>query len=270
MGWEIYDTLKIIYKRNFTPTGKAEVPGFMFAIMMIHHSLTTGLGIPTILHYRHLPTLHWICFELQFAAAVALSIGEYTKLLDVTKPHQLRQFQVLTGVAFVVMLITRGFHWLYLIGQFMLVWYRDEAWVFLGVGAPLLLLFSFFNYAFCLAPMWARWMKFRKMSVEYESLPKDVCAVEKSKSVRKLQVAAVDVFSSGVVMDADKISLLLGSANRKERVERRKTMPAVPASGNKVESTAKVATSMYLKKSLNCGEFYDFLAELEKDEKKDR
>mmetsp|Transcript_35614 Transcript_35614/g.47828 ORF Transcript_35614/g.47828 Transcript_35614/m.47828 type:complete len:304 (-) Transcript_35614:501-1412(-) len=145
MGWEIQDLLKIFYKRLFTPTGKVEVPDFLFSMMVFHHSLTLPLGVPTVLRYRNLRTLHWLCFELQWSGVVTVIVAEYCKILDVTKRGQLRQFLILSTVSFIVMLITRGFHWVYLVGEFIFVWYNEKAWSFLVIGAPFWLLFFIFQ-----------------------------------------------------------------------------------------------------------------------------
>mmetsp|Transcript_26991 Transcript_26991/g.39475 ORF Transcript_26991/g.39475 Transcript_26991/m.39475 type:complete len:244 (-) Transcript_26991:38-769(-) len=171
MGFEIQDVIKTLY--FFTP---AEVPGFALFLIFIHHSLTTCLGLPTILCYRNLSTLHWLCFDLQGAAAVSTFIYEYTKILDVTKRGELKQFLILSWISFLVMLITRFFHWVYLVGEFIFVWYNDKAWAFLVVGTFFLLIFSYFNFAIVLKSMYGRLQKFMKMSAEHDSLPSNFVA----------------------------------------------------------------------------------------------
>ena len=152
IGWELQDLAEMFFVRAFCKNGKATWPDSIVFIFLLHHSLTTILGLPMVLYYRDNRSLHWLCFNLQFAAAVgeftvyicsalfhfmvmwdvsnhillyklhsrcfaaavALSIGEYTKLLDVSKPSSLRQFKVLNFFALVTMLWTRVIHWSYL------------------------------------------------------------------------------------------------------------------------------------------------------------
>ena len=102
MGWEIQDLIVMMYRRLFLPNGHKLVPNISLIIMPIHHSLTCILGIPTILRYRSLKILHWMCFDLQAATAVSFFVAEYTKLLDVSKPNELQQFGQVISLYFVL------------------------------------------------------------------------------------------------------------------------------------------------------------------------
>ena len=139
------------------------VPAALIAVLVLHHSLSMVVGIPLILHYRKLKILHALCFTLQAAAAVAVSIAEFTKLLDVSKPKQLKLFQVLTMFTFVIMVITRVFVWFYLIFKFAMVWYEDSAWGFMTVGLIMASVFTFFNWVACIVPCYKSIIKFRKL-----------------------------------------------------------------------------------------------------------
>lgn len=183
--------------------------------------MTTCLGLPVILNYRSLKTLHWICFNLQAAAATSLFITEYTKTLDVSKPGQLRQFRVLTFVALVVMVWTRGFHWLYLSAKFIMVWYQEKAWGFLSVGTFMILVFSAFNWILCIQPYYKRFRKFVRVSAEYSALPADAPPQKRRSSVLALEMAAADVFGHHQ-LDEELAAMFV--SNRK--VSRRSTMPA--------------------------------------------
>ena len=186
MGWEIEDQLTWIYKRFFTKGGKEKVPNALLIVLGIHHSMTTILGLPMVLNYRDLPTLHWLCFDLQAAAAISLMVTEYTKLLDITKPNQLRQFQSLTFFGLVVMVVTRGFHWVFLCGSLLVMWYQEGRWGFLVVGTIISALFSMFNYAFCIEPYYKWFTKFVKVSAEYKKLPADAPARDTASSISRL------------------------------------------------------------------------------------
>jgi len=259
MGFEIQDVIKTLY--FFTP---AEVPGFALFLIFIHHSLTTCLGLPTILCYRNLSTLHWLCFDLQGAAAVSTFIYEYTKILDVTKRGELKQFLILSWISFLVMLITRFFHWVYLVGEFIFVWYNDKAWAFLVVGTFFLLIFSYFNFAIVLKSMYGRLQKFMKMSAEHDSLPSDATEKTRSQSVRNLNLAATQVLNRNDVFNDE----LFPQSVRKNQIDVTKSMP--PRAFHKV-SMARGATSLLLNQSGSSRQFFDFLAELDRErEEKDK
>ncbi|KAL3904770.1 MAG: hypothetical protein SGARI_004770, partial [Bacillariaceae sp.] len=130
MGWEIGDLLGWIYQRYFTKGGKKKVPIGIIVMMTVHHSLNMILGIPMILKYRDNHFFHWLVFDLQAAAAVSLFITEYTKMLNVSKPNQLFQFQFLTGVSLAIMVWTRAFDWTYNCFMLIRTFYQDDAMAF--------------------------------------------------------------------------------------------------------------------------------------------
>jgi hypothetical protein len=183
--------------------------------------MTTCLGIPIILHYRSLKTLHLICFDLQAAAASALFVKEYSKMLDVTIPNQLRQFQILSHVALAIMVWTRGIHWILLSAKFMTLWYQQGAWGFLTVGTLMIFIFSGSNWLFCIAPCYKRVVKFMQVSAQHSALPKDAPIAKRRSSVDALEMAAADVFAHH---DLDEKLAALFVHNR--RISRRSTMPA--------------------------------------------
>ena len=123
MGWELQDAAEMLFVRAFYKNGKAIWPDAIVLIFLVHHSLTTILGVPMVLYYRENKSLHWLCFNLQFAAAIALAVGEYTKLLDLSIPSSLRRFIV-----------------------------QYQAWIFLSLGVVLSSLFTLFSYACCIKP----------------------------------------------------------------------------------------------------------------------
>ena len=220
LGWEISDICTWLYKRYYCKDGRKKVPGFLVAILLMHHSLTTVLGIPVILHYRNYYALHWLCFDLQVAGAVALFAGEYTKFLDVSKPSQLKQFQILSFVALVILAWTRGIHWMYLVYEFCSVWYEEKAWSFLVIGGLLCLVFTVFNFAFVIQPFYLRFLKFMRVSSEYVAFAEDTSEGKRRSSLMALESAGAELFPEHE-LEEHLISLFSG-----RRVSRRQTMPA--------------------------------------------
>lgn len=192
-------------------------------MLAVHHSLTTVLGLPMILNYRSLRTLHWICFNLQLAGATALGVTEYTKMLDISKPRQLRQFKILTFLTLAIMLWTRAFNWTYLCVDFILVWYKDRAWGFLAAGTIMIVLFSIFNWLFCIQPFYGRFVKFMRASADYSTSLHDTSATAQERrrsSALALEKAAADVFH--FQLDEELAALFANGT----KVSRRSTMPA--------------------------------------------
>ena len=151
MGWELSDVADIFMTRS-TVDGKEKMPNTMVFILMIHHSMTLTLGLPLVLKYRELRELHLMAFNLQWAAAIAISMNEYTKCLDLTKPRQLVSFRILNGIGFVIMAWMRGFQWIYLSAQLMTILYNHEEWTMLFVGMIVCVLITGFNLILCIYP----------------------------------------------------------------------------------------------------------------------
>lgn len=222
MGWEMEDVVYSLWTRFFTKDGKKAVPDIMLLLIPMHHSLTSLLAIPTIMRYRNLRILHLLCFDLQAASAVALIVGEYTKLLDVSKPNHLRQFQALTFVGLLMSMWARGIHWVYILFQFTQVWINDEAWIFLSIGVPVGLFFSLFNWFFCIGPFYKRFRKFMRVSREYTSLSATASPSHRRSSMIALESAAAEL-NSTITNDvaADASALFT-----ERKISRRVTMPS--------------------------------------------
>jgi len=255
MGWELEDMLVWIYKRFATTRGKEKVPNALLLVLAIHHSLTSILGLPMVLYYRDLDVLHWLCFDLQAAAAISLMVTEYTKLLDVTKPSQLRQFQSLTLFALVVMIATRGFHWVYLCSKFIYIWYQDENWGFFVIGTIISLAFSLFNWGFCIEPFYKRFKKFMKVSAEYKALPADAPARDMRASVINLEAAVADVLTRQHLEEE-----LAASLFPKRKINRRSTMPPSMFAGINTSKGGKRSSLVMLRSSM--GEVSHLLSQL--------
>jgi len=164
VGYEIEDLITWLCRRYLSPRGKERVPDGFLSFIVAHHSLTTTMGFPMVLRYRNLKTLHLICFDLQFAGAVVMMVQEYTKLLDITIPKELRKFQCCNFFALVVALWTRGVYFAYLSASLYLTWYKDKAWVFLFVGIAASVQFILFSLVFGIVPYYKRFAKFAKGS----------------------------------------------------------------------------------------------------------
>jgi hypothetical protein len=235
-------------------------------LLAIHHSLTSILGIPLILNYRSNHTLHCLCFDLQAAGATALFVKEYSKLLDVSVHSQLRQFQFLTGFALLISIWTRLFHWVYLCSQFILLWYKEQAYWFLAIGGSLALVFSGFNWVFCIKPFYGRFVKFLQLSHDYEKLPPSATIQQRRASLLSLEQAATTVVHPHEVQDELLLMLLAPSSTR--RLERRQTVPPNAKLGSSRSNTARNAikrSSMVMLRS-SAGDISNLLAQLKEDE----
>ena len=191
-----------------------------------------------ILNYRTNYYVHWLTFDLQCAGAVALFVTEYTKLLDVSIPNQLRQFQFLSGFALVVVIITRVFHWFYFTGCLIVGWYQEQAWIFVVVGSICTILFSVFNWFFCIDPFYKRFVKFMKVSADYTKLPATADAQTRRASLISLQEAAHNVMVGSDEMTTALVDVLRRNYVRDEnKSNRRDTMPpSMFGSGRRVSS----------------------------------
>ena len=162
-------------------------------------------------------------FNLQFAAAVALAVGEYTKLLDLSNPTKLKQFKRLNFFALVTMVWTRAFHWVYLCFDLYYTWYLEKAWSFLIVGGLLSMLFTMFSYACCIKPYYKKWKKFLNVSAEHEQLAEDASPAMKRASVLKLDDAVAELLSSDGGMS--ELVEFVEPIFVKRRTSRRQSMP---------------------------------------------
>jgi hypothetical protein len=179
-----------------------------------------------ILNYRYFRILHWLCFNLQTAGAVGEVVAEYTRVLDISIPSQLRKFQRLTLMGLLVNVWTRGKQWTILCIQFFMVWYEHKAWAFLAVGSVLMLLFSAFNVFLNIVPYYKRYTKFLQVSVEYAALP-----VDTSNERRRASLVALENVAARVVAVTDKQNsivkaqeiLFAASYNGKSRIRRRRS-----------------------------------------------
>ena len=213
--------IDILLTRLFNKEGKKIFPDVVVVILLVHHSLASCLGIPVILHYRHHKTLHWLCFDLQFAAAVAMSITEITKLLDITNPKHMRLFKALNFIAFVTMVWTRLIHWTYLTTSLFVTWFNDKEWVFLFFGVLISGVFTLFNYVLCVKPFYRKFVKFLHVSAEYEALPPDASADTRRSSVIQLDLARMDLLEAEAEL-ADLQFLF-----QKREVSRRQSVPVL-------------------------------------------
>lgn len=225
IGWEIQDLLVMFFRRFALLNGKDLVPDILLIVMPMHHSLATLLGIPTITRYRSTKVLHWLAFDLQFTTALSLSVGEYTKLLDVTEPSQLFQFTYLTWLGFISCLWGRAFHWVYLVYKFAQIWVEERAWTYLVVGMTVAVIFTIFSYFMCIEPFYKRLKKFIGVSAEYKSLPQDASPSHGRSSVLALQNAAIEL-AAEISAENFSAEVLAFLENRNTKPTRRESMPA--------------------------------------------
>lgn len=225
MGWELQDMIEILTVRAFYKDGKKTFPDAIVVILLIHHSLASGLGIPMILYYRNNRNLHWLCFDLQFAAGLALAIGEITKLLDISKPKQLYAFKALNFIALITMGWTRVIHWTYNTTALFITFYNDRAWAFLFFGIMISIGFTAFSYLCCVKPFYKKFIKFLNVSAEYEALPADASPDKRRSSVIQLNLAVAELLDAEV----QPVELLF----QRREVSRRQSVPVLRGGGRR-------------------------------------
>jgi len=222
IGWEMQDLAEMIFVRTFFKDGKHIWPNSILIVMLMHHSLSSVLGVPMVLYYRTSKTLHWLTFDLQVAGAIALMVGEYTKLLDISKPSGLRQFKWLNGLALVIMVWTRVIDWSYLCTNLFITWNNDQAYGFLCVGGAMSVFFSLFSYFACVKPYYKKFLKFLYVSAEYESLPADVKPEVRRASVIKLDEAVAELVADD---EMERLAEIVESTFVQRRPSRRQSVP---------------------------------------------
>jgi len=77
-------------------------PNVAILFILIHHCLSVLLVIPMVIYYRTLRPFHGLVMELQIVGGLIV-FGEYSKMLDITKPGDLKQFKIINFILLVVM-----------------------------------------------------------------------------------------------------------------------------------------------------------------------
>ena len=228
VGWEIeHMVVDVFYPR--IRYGAEKVPMIVIIGSLIHHSLATGLGIPLILRYRQWQILHALSFDLQFGPTLVAPLAEYGKLLDVANPSELCRFKIINLLKVIIVGWTRGINFVYLVVHAIIRWYNDKAWVFLIVGSPLLLAFTYFCCYFYVLGTVKTYLKFRNATAEYENVRDDTSksVKEKRDSKANLEDIARELFEEDENIDpANQLTVFIGNMQDGERqINRRKTMP---------------------------------------------
>jgi len=92
----------MLFVRFFTKDGPMKFPNVVVLFILIHHCLSVLLVIPMVMCYRTLRPFHWLVCELQIVGGLIV-FGEYSKMLDITKKEDLRQFKIINFILLVVM-----------------------------------------------------------------------------------------------------------------------------------------------------------------------
>jgi hypothetical protein len=150
-----------------------------------------------------------------------MSIGEITKLLDITNPRQLRQFKVLNFIALATMVWTRIIHWTYLTTTLFITFYNEKAWIFLFSGITISIGFSGFSYVCCVRPFYKRFVNFLHVSAEYEALPPDASPDKRRSSVIQLDLAVAELLEA----EAEILPIMFQFQSNK--VSRRQSVPVL-------------------------------------------
>jgi len=151
---------------------------------------------------------------------------EYSKTLDLSKAKDLRKFKFVNLLMLILNVWTRCLHFGYIVIQIILVWYRDEAWMFLKTSALPIIVFTLFNAFVSVIPTYQRFMKFLHKSIEHESLPKDASEKMRRQSVANLEIVANEMLMEGSLDMNDRVQLFFQSLEKREKMDRRQTMPA--------------------------------------------
>ena len=138
---------------------------------------------------------------------------------------------------------TRFLHFGYIVIEIILTWYQDKAWIFLSTSAIPILAFTLFNAFVSVIPSYKRFMKFLHKSVEYESLPDDTSDSKRRQSVVQLEMVANEMLFEDSLDMTDRVQLFFESMEKRERVDRRQTMPARKMNWRSVRSMRRLSTS---------------------------
>ena len=223
MGYELFDFVKIFYTR--LRYGKEKMPNVMIFGLTAHHSLACSLSIPMILRYRDWKVIHWICFNMAGMPGVTMPMVEYAKTLDITKPNDLAKFKVVNFVLFLLFLWTRGLHWVYLVAKVFFQLYQEKAWKVMMMAVPPLLAITLVVNLAIVVSVYKRFMKFRKATAEYESLPEDAPKAKKLASQANFEQLAQELLDE--TENIDPVVGIIAALDFLEdrKVERRQTMP---------------------------------------------
>lgn len=135
VAWECADTVERAYQILFKgKEGKQQNPTSFLVITACHHAMGMGLAIPMNIHFQDCVPYFELTLLMQFAAAVAVLIQEYSITLDVGKPHELAQMFWLTLVSAGTMVFTRLIWYWYFGYKVMAVFWATRSWGFLAIG----------------------------------------------------------------------------------------------------------------------------------------
>jgi len=107
-GWELQDLAVRAWQLSFGgEDGKAKNPVALVIIMCIHHAMGLCMIIPMNIYHFSNASYHEFVFLLQFAAAVAMSAGNYGSTLDIETASGLFQMKISCTVTLLVMTYSR-------------------------------------------------------------------------------------------------------------------------------------------------------------------
>lgn len=135
VAWEIGDVCQRAYELLFGgQVGKDRNPPSILALLAIHHSMSIALVIPMNITYPHLLPYFELVFILQFVAALAILIGQYSMTLAVDKPFELAQMFYLSCLNFCAMIISRLVYYWWPVLSILATFWADGRTAFFGVG----------------------------------------------------------------------------------------------------------------------------------------
>lgn len=111
-GWELEDSLTRVCQLAFGgEMGKKKNPPGLLVVFGVHHAMGLSMVIPMNLWYGNNAYYHELVMCLQFAAAFALLLQQYSFTLDIKSAGGLRQMNVLCVVVFCIMCYTRVYRY---------------------------------------------------------------------------------------------------------------------------------------------------------------
>ena len=167
MAFEWQDFFKHVYTRLTYEDGELRAPGVTLFVFGLHHTLSL-LCIPMNLYYYD-EYYYWCMIgSMQFAAAFAYITAEYTYLLNVKTSEGLQKMKWSNLIAFVILLFTRGFHYVWICYNLLLRYYKEESWNFFTYSLIIFIAFSFFNVLMVIVPFYQRTVKWYRKAWEHE------------------------------------------------------------------------------------------------------
>ncbi|GAB5356313.1 hypothetical protein AAMO2058_000280100 [Amorphochlora amoebiformis] len=165
VGWEVADTITRVYVRVTHPKGRMLQPDGVLLFFGFHHVMGMSMVIPMNLYYSHNFSYWMLVFVMQGVSGIALMMAQYTQTLDVSKPDELLQMQVLSIVMGIFISYCRVYLFLTYCWKLLVSFYMDSTVTFIIGGIFSSVLMSVVNLIF-VVDAYRRIMKFITFSLK--------------------------------------------------------------------------------------------------------